>query len=221
MANPGTGRDARTVLGSRSRKADWAYGRPERRNRVSKLITGGGKACDKGYRHGGQRLWDNNLKDGDPFTLMVVHVVGSQLRLNKFLATKPGLSLLRTGIKRAHPTTMLFPSDSISSHLSVFCIIASASLLLAQSTPAGITPLSSVKRQVFTSIDGDGWYSALPAANMIPVNELAGSGLPADCQAVVDFETDPSATTPAVSTTFKMQFDDCPTKEVVICMAPE
>lgn len=100
-------------------------------------------------------------------------------------------------------------------------IISRSALALAQSTPADITPLSSVKQQVFTSIDGDGWFSALPAANMIPVNELVESGLPADCQAVVNFETDPSVTSPAVFTTFRLQFDDCQTKEIVVCMAPE
>ena len=137
------------------------------------------------------------------------------------LSIKSGFSLSRKDVKLAQPTTMLFSSGTISSHLSVLCAVASAGLLLAQSTSTGITPLSSVKQQVFTSIDGDGWLSALPAANMIPVNELVESGLPADCQAVVNFETDPSATSQAVFTTFKMQFDDCQTKEIVVCMAPE
>ena len=105
--------------------------------------------------------------------------------------------------------------------LLTISIVGRSALALVQSTPAGITPLSSVKQQVFTSIDGDGWFSALPAANMVPVNELVESGLPADCQAVVNFETDPSVTSQAVFTTFKMQFDDCETKEIVVCMAPE
>ena len=187
-----------------------------------KLNTAGGKACHKGDRRGGQRLWDNDPEDGEPFTLMVVHALCSQVRLNKFcFALESGLSLLRTRHKRAESATMLFLSNLISPHSSVLCAIASANFLLAQFTPAGITPLFSVKRQLFTSIDGDGWFSAVPAANMIPVNELADSGLPADCQAVVDFETDPSASSPAVFTTFKMQFDDCQTKEIVICMSPE